>query len=210
MNNSIIKIVIADDHTLFLEGINQMLNLNKELLIETVKNGQELLKILKEKNADLVILDINMPKLNGLETAKYLKESFPSVYILILSSYQENYIVEIAKKNGADGYIFKNCTKNELLNAIYTVTSGLKFFPTLKKENSTKVKIEDPFLLNFKLTQREIEIIGYLKENQTNKRIAEQLNLSVFTVETHRKNIMKKLGLKKPTELIRFVLEKGI
>ncbi len=126
----------------------------------------------------------------------------------MLSTYNEEQLIEKAKTNGADGYLFKNVDKAELLSAMRTVTQGGAHFPQKAAEVMNNTFDEpDPFLKQFQLTKRELELLQLIKQNYTNQQMADKLFLSIYTVETHRKNIMQKLQLKNPVELTRFIMQ---
>lgn len=206
-----IKIIIADDHTLFINGL--ILLLKEEPWIEVIdvaNDGKELLGILTKTIPDLILLDINMPVLNGLDTARYIKQTHSFIKIIILSTYNEDHLVEKAKQAGVNGYLLKNTSKEDLLQTIKLVMNNQSAFPYLEPKKENNFDKEDSFLKQFNLTKREMEIIQLLKKDQTNQQIADQLFLSIYTVETHRKNIMQKLGLKSPSALVKFIIEKNL
>ncbi len=205
-----IKIIIADDHLIFIDGLSSLLAGEKDIKIEDVAiDGKELLDILERKKPDIILLDINMPGMNGLEALRYIKQSWPSIHVIILSTYNEAHLIEKAKQNGAHGYLLKNCNKGELIQTIRLVLSGQTSFP-YQKPLKQATDENDHFLRQFSLSKREIEIIHLVKEGYTNQQIADKLFLSIYTVETHRKNIMQKLQLKSPTALMKFILENNL
>lgn len=206
--NNIIKIVIADDHLLFIDGLASLLNGETDIIIEDIANdGKELLELLGKQKPDVILLDINMPGMNGLEALRYIKQSWPSVNIIMLSTYNEEHLIERAKQSGANGYLLKNCNKQELLQTIRLVFSGKSCFPYQKPERQSPYNENDSFLKQFSLSKRENEIILLIKKEYTNQQIADELHLSIYTIETHRKNIMQKLQLKSPAALIKFIVE---
>ncbi|MBC7850983.1 MAG: response regulator transcription factor [Chitinophagaceae bacterium] len=210
MHNKI-SIMIADDHLLFIDGLVLLLNNEPDLqVIEVANDGKELLECIKQTEPDLVLLDINMPKLNGLDTARYIKQSNPNIKVIMLSTYNEDHLVEKAKSYGANGYLLKNSSKAELLQTIRLVAEGKSCFPYRLPREPTGFDGNDQFLKSFNLTKRETEILGLIKQNLTNKLIAEKLFLSVYTIETHRKNIMQKLGLGTPGALMKFIIEHNL
>lgn len=206
-----VKIIIADDHTLFINGLQLLLKDEAWVeIIDVANDGRELLEILHRESADVVLLDINMPKLNGLEAARHINHTFTSTRLIILSTYNEDHIVEKAKSYGVNGYLLKNCSKEELLQTIKLVMNGYTYFPYKAPRENSLFDEGDNFLKGFNLTKRETELIQLLKNGLTNQQIADSLFLSIYTVETHRKNIMQKLGLKKPAALIKFILENNL
>lgn len=206
-----VKIIIADDHTLFINGLQLLLKDEPWIeIVDVAQDGKELLDILRNTVADLILLDINMPVLNGLDTARYIKLSYSSVKLIMLSTYNEDHLIDKAKETGVNGYLLKNSSKEELLQTIHLVMNNQTSFPYLEPKKENLFDKEDGFLKQFNLTRRETEILQLLKNNFTNQQIAAELFLSIYTVETHRKNIMHKLGLKNPSSLMRFIVEKNI
>ena len=206
-----VKIIIADDHKLFIDGLQLLLKDEPWIeIIDVANDGKELLDILSHNLPDIILLDINMPLLNGLDATVHIKRTYPQVKIVILSTYNEDHLIERAKKSGVNGYLLKNCDKNELLETIRLVMTNHTSFPYRAPSNAGTLDDDDVFLKQFNLTPREKEIIGLLKNGATNKQIADQLFLSIYTVETHRKNLMRKLGLSSPVSLMKFIMEQGI
>jgi len=206
-----IHLIIADDHTLFIDGLKQLLKDEADMkIIEVANNGRELLDILTTHKADIVLLDINMPVLNGLDTARYIKQSYSNFKIILLSTYNDEHLIEKAKKLGANCYLLKTTNKDELLQTIRLVFNGQACFPYRQPALRNEFDDNDYFLKQFNITKREMEILLLLKRNNTNQQIADSLFLSIYTVETHRKNIMHKLGLNSPGALVKFIIEKGI
>lgn len=205
-----INIMIADDHPLFVEGVKMILANDPVFNITGIANdGKQLLYLLTQQpETDLILLDVNMPNLNGLDTIKYIKQSFGSVKVLMLSAYSDAKLVEEAKSAGADGYILKNSSRDELAGAIKMVNEGKTLFEVNKEiDHEDAFSKLDVFLRKYNLTKREKEILFYLKQTFTNQQIAEKLHLSIYTVETHRKNIMQKLQLNSPAALVKFMIE---
>ena len=206
-----IKIIIADDHTLFISGLQLLLKAESWIeVIDIANNGKELLDILIKTKPDLILLDINMPGLNGLDTARIIRQSHSTIKIIILSTYNEGHLIDKAKQVGVNGYILKNSSRDELLQTISLVMNNKTSFPYLEPKEENIFDKEDHFLKQFNLTKRETEIISLLKNSCTNHEIADKLFLSIYTVETHRKNIMQKLGLKTPTALMKFMIEQNL
>ena len=210
--NGKIRIMLADDHPLFIEGLSMMLRREPDFeLCGIANNGREVLEMLPTTNPDLILLDINMPKMNGLETIKYIKQSYPNVKIVMLSGYFDDAIIKEAKAKGANGYLLKSSQKDELIQTIKMVYSGA-VFTTPQPDEPTQGEFlqNDKFLAQFNLTKRERELIQLIKNGMTNQDIAQNLHLSVYTVETHRKNIMQKLKLNSPGALMKFIIENQI
>lgn len=206
--NNIIRIIIADDHLLFIDGLVSLLKGEADIAIDDIaNNGKELLELVTKQKPDVVLLDINMPGMNGLEALRYIKQSWPIVNIIMLSTYNEEHLIERAKQNGASGYLLKNCNKQELLQTIRLVFGGESCFPYRKPGKLNNYDENDSFLKQFSLSKRENEIISLVKKEYTNQQIADELHLSIYTIETHRKNIMQKLQLKSPAALMKFIVE---
>lgn len=206
-----INLIIADDHTLFIDGLRLLMNDEIDMrIVEIANDGKELLGILKINTADIVLLDINMPVLNGLEAVRYIKQTNPSLKIIMLSTYNDDHLVEKAKALGANGYLLKTTNKDELLQTIRLVYNGQACFPYRQPSLKNEFDGSDNLLKQYNLTKRETEILQLLKNNYTNQQMADKLFLSIYTVETHRKNIMQKLGLSNPGALIKFIIENNI
>jgi two-component system nitrate/nitrite response regulator NarL len=203
-----IKVFIADDHTLFIDGLKLLLKDEQDVVVLDVANdGKELLSLLEKQLPDVVLLDINMPGMNGLETTRHVKRSYGIVKVIILSTYNDEHIIDKAKEYGANGYLLKNCSKEELLLTIRSVFTGDNCFPTNTLKSAKDLNLSDSFLKQFQLSKRELEVIDYIKKGYTNQQIADALFLSIYTIETHRKNIMQKLKLNSPAALMKFILQ---
>ena len=206
-----IQLIIADDHQLFIDGLKLLLKDEADIHVTAIANdGKELLDILEKYSADIVLLDINMPVLNGLDAARIIKQSHPLLKIILLSTYNDDHLVAKAKSIGANGYLLKTTNKDELLQTIRLVNNGQACFPYRQPAVKNDFDGNDHFLKQFNLTRREIEIIQLIKNNQTNQQIANTLFLSIYTIETHRKNIMQKLSLGSPSALMKFIIEHNI
>ncbi|MEO6719294.1 MAG: response regulator transcription factor [Ferruginibacter sp.] len=206
-----INIIIADDHVLFIEGLRLLLKDEADIQVTDVaSDGKELLDIIDRHSADLVLLDIKMPKINGLESIRYIRQINRNIKIIILSSYNDDHLVNKAKEYGANGYLLKDCSKEDLLQTIRLVNSGQSCFPYLPPQASNDFDSKDNFVKQLKLTERELEILHLIGKNYTNQQIANQLGLVKFTVDTHRKNINQKLGINNPAALMKFIVENGL
>jgi DNA-binding NarL/FixJ family response regulator len=200
---TVYKIVIADDHKIILSGIRQIIIANNlgEIVAE-VPDGIELLKFLQFNSVNLVILDINMPNLNGVDAATKIKTVYPNVSILMISQYENIELIKKLKKTGINGYLTKNFEINELIQAIETIKKGNLFFPNLNIDNS---KLKNKFLL----TPREIEVLQLVVIGKKSKEIAQELFLSEFTINTHRKNLLLKLEVNTVLSLVNVAKELG-
>lgn len=202
-----VKLIIADDHILFIDGLKLLLQSDHNIqIIDIANDGKELLDLLENKRPEIILLDINMPVINGLEAIKHIKKIDPNIKIIILSTYNEEHLIEKAKLTGANGYLLKNCNRDELLQTIFLVNEGKSCFP-FNNQLQAPLNENDHFLKRFNLTKREIEVLHLIKDGNTNKQIAECLYLSIYTVETHRKNILQKLSINSPAALMKYIIE---
>jgi len=174
------------------------------------KLEKKLLDILPKQEPDIVLLDINMPQLNGLETGKLIRQYYPDIRYMILSTYNDEHLIEKAKSYGASAYVLKTASKEKLLDSIRCVNKGGKCFPDNDSTEKNEFDSRDQFLKQFDLTKREIEILKLIKKDFSNYQIADSLFLSVYTVQTHRKNIMHKLSINTSTALMKFILENNL
>lgn len=190
-------VFIIDDHPLVADGVTTMLHTESSIkIIGAVKTGTEALTFLKNTIPDIILLDINLPDIDGLELCKKIKASSISSKILILTSYNDYPIISQALSNGANGYLLKDMERKELLKAINCVIDGKVFVSEaaneklLEQYNSSFDKKPIPIVL----TRREIEILDLLNKGMNGPQIAKKLFLSNFTIETHRKNLMQKFN----------------
>jgi DNA-binding NarL/FixJ family response regulator len=206
------KILIADDHQLFNDGMKMMLSAEDNLqIVGQVFSGKDVLDAVHRLQPNVVLLDINMPHMNGLEVAGKLLRSYPDVRIIMLTMYSDRKFIEDCQRMGVPGYILKNSGVDVVLNAIETVLTGQRFYdPKITKSTTPNQHADDSFQKQFQLTKREIEIISLIGQSFTNEEIADKLFLSVATVKTHRNNINLKLGINKPADLVKFALEHGL
>lgn len=208
-----IKIVIADDHEVMIDGI--MALLTNEPTVQVVGralDGQQLLQLVKHKPLDLVIMDIDMPHMNGAEATIELKQSHPALKILVLTMYHTPEFITELVKAGADGYILKSCSKRILVEAIQQVAKGEKYFPIEIKEKlfDGLVGRQGHTSTLPEVTEREKEIIRLICNEMTSHEIAEMLFLSFHTVEKHRKNIIAKLQVKNTAGLVKYAMRHGL
>ena len=211
-----IRIVLADDHQLFRRGLRVLLEQQPDFsVVAEAKDGREAVAAVQSLKPDVLVVDIGMPNLNGIEAARQLTESHSDVAIVILSMHSDESYVLRALKAGAKGYLLKDSAEEDLIRAIHAVTGGKSFFsPAVSKvllddymRKLQRSGAEDAYDL---LTPREREILQLVVEGKSNKDVANMLNLSVYTVETHRSNIMEKLNVKGVPELVLYAVRKGI
>ena len=206
-----INIIIADDHTIFLEGITALISSKYINVVANCKNGQEVLDFLKEQEVDLVISDINMPVMDGITLVKKITKLYPKTKTMMLSMYEERHIINKAIKAGANGYMSKNAGKKDILNAIENCMKGEKV--TFKRQSTfTQKSIQntDKSIIEISLTNRERQILKLITQEATNTDISLSLNISKRTVEAHKKNIFLKLGVKNTIGLIKIALKSKI
>lgn len=208
-----IKIAITDDHPIVIEGIRMMLKSNKEILVDqSFKNITETFDGLSQ-DTKILLLDINLPDGNGIIACKELLSNFPNLQIIALTNYEDATFIKQIIKNGAMGYLLKNTGKNELIEAIKTVLNGERYLQQNIREillNESLGKASSSSFFIPKLTNREKEILALIIKEYTTDEIAEKIFLSIKTVESHRSNLMQKLGVKNSAGLVRVAFEKGL
>lgn len=194
-----VRIILTDDHPIITQGIKTILENEKEFeIIAEFRNGHALLQSPLVQDADLLLLDLNMPRVDGLDVLRHFKRTGTTPKIIIISAYTSQKLITECRENGASAYIVKTDNLSGLKETILQVMMGEKVFPDLvisESELSDKFSYLDDFLIKYKLTKREVEIILMVCEGRTSNDIADKLSLSTFTVQTHRKNIFKKLSL---------------
>lgn len=200
-----ISVLIIDDHRLFNDGLCAMLVPEPEIeVVGQVYDSRNAMQAIYEKKPDVVMIDFNMPYINGIDLTKSLISKDPEKKILILSMYSDERYIEIFKKAGAKGYIFKTASTLEVINAIIAAYHGKLHFPKLILKSTHS---DDTFLKKLNLSNRELEVINLIKEGLKTKEIAERLNISYYTAETHRKNIKLKVGLSGELNFLKFIYE---
>lgn len=208
-----IRIAITDDHPLVLQGIKSMLDETKEVaVVGSFSNGQKTIDQIQKVNADVLLLDINLPDINGIDLSKKLLKDFPELKIIALTNFDDISFVRRMLKNGVHGYLLKNTDKIEILKAIKAVLTGEVY---VQKEIYSKLLLQKKPTtnsngLNIKLTRREHEVLVAISEELTTQEISEKLFISPKTVETHRTNIMSKLGAKNSVGIIKIAIEKEL
>lgn len=211
-----IRILLADDHKLIRGGLRLLIEQQADLtVVGEANDGREAVSLANSLKPDVAVLDIGMANLNGIEAAVQIAQAHPEVAVVMLSMHSDESYVLRALKAGAKGYLLKDSAESDLIRAVHAVAEGKSFFsPAVSKvlldDYVRKLKrsgAEDAYDL---LTPREREILQLVAEGKSNKDVANLLNLSVYTVETHRSNIMQKLNLKGIPELILFAVRKGI
>jgi len=206
-----INLLIADDHQLIIDGLIKILETEKTIgEIYAANNGQEAVDKVSALNIDCVIMDVNMPVLNGLEATKVIKKEKPEIKIIVVSMFCDATIVNKMLKAGADAFINKDTGKSELLKAIEKVMNKEKYIsPEISTNLFTHLTDRNVNVTDHEkhLTAREIEIIRYIADGLTNHEIADKLFLSPVTIDTHRKNILAKLHLKNSAALVKYAAD---
>lgn len=211
-----IRILLADDHTVVRKGLRLLLESHPGFkVIADAADGREAVALAEEHAPDVVVMDVAMPILNGIEAARQISAKVPQTSIVFLSMHSDEGYVLKALKAGARAYLLKDSAEHDLINAVKAVSEGKAFFsPAISKmlvedymRQMQERKVEDSYDL---LTTREREILQLLAEGRNNKEAANILNLSLYTVETHRSNILQKLNLHSGAELILYAIRKGV
>jgi DNA-binding NarL/FixJ family response regulator len=213
-----IKIVIADDHAVVRDGLSLLLKSAPEFsVVGEASGGAEAIALIEKRKPDIVILDISMPKMSGIEATKIIRQTNPSIKILILTIHENEEYVHQMVQAGANGYVLKESGKKELFAAIRSIVAGDRFF----SPRISKIMI-DEFIKQAQdheeahppskhsLTKRETEVLRYIAQGLSNPKIAKNLFLSVRTVDTHRTNLMHKLNIHDTAGLVRYAIENGI
>lgn len=205
-----IRILLADDHALVRNGMKTLLkDVDDFFVAGEASDGLEVIKKIKELSPDIVIMDISMPNMTGLEATDVIQREFPKTKVLILTMHEnEDYAYQIFR-SGAAGYILKNAEKKEFIDAIRTVYKGEKFFSRAISDVTSKNYVSKTSS-SVPITRREKEILKLIVDGLTNQEIADKLFISPRTVDTHRSNLMQKLEIKNTAGLVRFAIENGI
>jgi DNA-binding NarL/FixJ family response regulator len=207
------SVLIADDHGIVREGLRRLLEREPDMVVcGEAADGEDLLEQIEAHQPEVVILDISMPKLGGLETLERIRRRFPAVKAILLSVHGDPPLVQSAVALGADGYLLKNGPAADVIEAVRAVVKGGSFFsPPIAKEIVAQLRTPerggDPFSM---LSGREREIVHLIADGLSAKEIAAALHISTKTVEAHRTSLMRKLGVRKATELVRYALRFGL
>jgi DNA-binding NarL/FixJ family response regulator len=212
-----IKLVLADDHTVVREGLRALLMAEPDIeIVGEADNGRQAIQLAKQNLPDVVVMDIAMPVLNGIESTRQIARGVPGCKVLILSSYSDDEYVRQVTEAGAVGYLVKQTAASELLKAIREVSRGNVYFsPAIAKRlrDQSRETFSGGQLLKKRadhLTTREVEVLQLIAEGRANKQIAAELCISIKTVEKHRQQVMNKLGIHDVAGLTRHAISKGI
>jgi len=210
-----INLLLVDDHELVRKGLTLMLQTQKKIDVQITQanHGKEAIKLAKEQDFDLIILDVNMPVLDGISTLKKLKELEINIPVLMLSMHKEEDLIRDALSNGAAGYILKNSSLDEITKAMISTMKRDRYLSNEVAEiliNHTNDEVPTLIQNEFNLTLREIQIISMLVKEMTSKEIGDYLFISKRTVDGHRNKIMEKIGAKSAVGLVKFAVKYGI
>lgn len=199
------SILLADDHQLVIDGLKLMIESHDMFKVtKAVSNGSDAIEFIKNNKVDVILMDINMPIINGIEATKQIKKLNSDQKIIILSMLSEIKLIKLLMKEGADGYLLKNCGQDEIISALSSVLNGNKYFDqkimNLLLTDDNREKPKTSYLPS--LSRREKEILGLIIKEMTTNEIAEKLFISAGTVETHRRNMISKLGVRNTAGLV--------
>lgn len=214
METRTINIAIADDHQMFLDGLKMLLTENEGISIQhTATDGKQLLAQLEAQPVEVILIDINMPGINGLDATKIISKQYPAVKVIALTMYNTKEFIRNLLNAGVKGYVLKNADKSELLNAIRTVASGQLYYSQaitdtiMRSMTKAKPSVYD---MPPELSKREIEVLKLIVQEYTSQEIADKLFISNNTVESHRKNLISKLNVRNSAGLVKYAIEHGI
>lgn len=208
------KVLIADDHQLFREGLVNLLSSAPDVeVIGEAEDGRDATEKAKKLKPDVLLIDIGMPNMNGIEATRILKKEMPDLKIIAVSMHSDRQFVKGILEAGADGYLLKNCTYRQLIDAIQSVKSGKKYLSDDITEMIIKGYLDPAETASegyAELSEREMEILKLYAEGQSTREISEKLFISVKTVGTHKQHILEKLGLKTNADLVKYAIKEGL
>lgn len=206
-----IKVLIADDHEILRYGISTFLESADSIkIVGEASSGEECIQLFKEKKPDICVIDIGMPGKDGIETTKEIREIDPDVKVLILSMHIDKNILDRVLEAGINGYLLKDTEKTELLHGIESIAKGQQVFSDPISELITKSYLNGGRTPHDSITKRELEVLQLIVEGYSSKLIADKLNISPRTVDTHRGNIMQKLNIPNAAGLVRYAMEHNL
>jgi DNA-binding NarL/FixJ family response regulator len=207
-----VNLLLVDDHAIVTDGLQALLSDEPEFVIKGVaQNGAMAIDMLEVLKVDVVLMDIDMPEMDGVQATKIIKSKMPDKKILMLTMHDEKAMIKTLVEIGADGYLLKNSSKDELVTALRALQSGQSYFSSdvqtiLEKEEPSKSSSID----TYELTDREVEIVKLIAEGYSNKQIGEKLFISHRTVDTHRTNLMNKLNVHNVAGIVKFAITNGM
>ena len=207
-----INVLVVDDHAILRDGIRALLDLNEDLkIVGEASDGKEAIEKVKDLSPDVVVMDIALPEIDGLEATRRIKKKYPQIQVLVLTQHDDKEYVLSAIKAGASGYVPKRALGSDLVSAIRAVYKGESFlYPSAAAALIEKCREQTETEPYDQLTSREREVLTLIAEGHTSRQIAEKLFISVKTVQGHRAKIVEKLGIHNRAELIKYALRKGL
>ena len=207
---NMIRVVIADDHHLVRQGLRLLLDRERDInVVAEVSDGHEVIEIVRSIRPDVVVMDVEMPEINGIEATNRIREEFPDTQIVMLSMYSDPFLIRKALESGAKGYVLKQSISTELVNAIHSVCGGVAY-PSRAAEIAETDYSQYSHGTRPQLTSREHEILQMIAAGQTNSQIGSTLSIHIKTVENHRVNLMAKLNTHNLPDLIRTSIKLGL
>jgi DNA-binding NarL/FixJ family response regulator len=208
----LLRLIIADDHPLLVDGLKRVLEeIPGAEVTDCVSNGAQLISSIREKPADIIFLDLHMPRFDGIEALKIIRDQFPKLKVIVFTNYNQQKLTREIKALGASGFLLKNSTSETIKEAVVSVANGNTWFTESGPgQGNIPDAFADGFMRKYQLTGRETEIICMVAKGLTTKEIASQLFLSEFTVNTHRRNICRKLNLFTPVGITNFAKAHGL
>jgi DNA-binding NarL/FixJ family response regulator len=210
----VISVLVADDHGILREGVRSLIEGEKDIKVcAEASDGFEALEMVEKQHPDVVLLDISMPRLSGLETLERIRSRFRDIRVILLSVHAESTLIQSALALEVDGYLLKSARVSEIADAIRAVARGDSYFsPPVAREIVSQIReprrsVNGPFS---NLSAREREVLRLIAEGLSAKEIAADLHISTKTVEAHRTSLMRKLGVRKATELVRYAVRHGL
>jgi DNA-binding NarL/FixJ family response regulator len=203
-----VRIFIADDHQILVDGLLSFFETAEGFeVVGSANDGRSLLSALPAAAPNIVLLDLNMPGMDGVAALQQIVQRHPSIRVIILSNYHQSGLIKSCEDKGAWGYLLKNGSMDDLVDGINSVMAGKKHFPAAVEIPEEKPHFLDSFLQQYSITTREIDIIRSICKELSSKEIASQLHISEFTVNTHRRNIMRKLNVRNAAGIINFAAQ---
>lgn len=211
-----IKIAIADDYKIYRDGLKLCLSTDNNLqFMFEVENGEELMKLLEEQQPDVILMDLKMPLLDGVESTKLIRQKYQHIKVLVITMYDSDKFIIHLMESGANGYLLKNAVPAEIIKAIYTVHENGYYFndlvnKALLKKLVTKHNLIPSFNLDIELTEQEQQVLILICEEKTVGEICTQLSLSLRTLESIKQNLTEKIGVRNTAGLVMFAVKNGI